>query len=113
MIGTIHALSIQGEGGLMGNMVLKRLFRSLPETCFSMMTEHVNEPWRLNRRRPGGPGSRQENRRFAVPSSPSLRLRVGRDPASLQVTPSPRIPARRPGLWSTTQRFIAGPGHRF
>ncbi|WP_317178682.1 hypothetical protein [Lelliottia amnigena] len=113
MIGTIHALSIQGEGGLMGNMVLKRLFRSLPETCFSMMTEHVNEPWRLNRRRPGDPGSRQENRRFAVPSSPSLRLRVGRDPASLQVTPSPRIHARRPGLWSTTQRFIAGPGHRF
>ena len=31
----------------------------------------------------------------------------------MQVTPSPRIPARRPGLWSTTQRFTAGQEHRF
>jgi len=35
--------------------------------------------------------------------------RVGRDPASLQVTPSPRIPARRPGLSETLRRFTAGP----
>jgi hypothetical protein len=37
-----------------------------------------------------------------------LRFRVGRDPASMQVTPSPRIPARRPGYGETPRRFSAG-----
>ncbi|UJD94933.1 hypothetical protein FS593_11745 [Lelliottia amnigena] len=36
-------------------------------------------------------------------------FRVGRDPASLQVAPSPRFPARRPGLTETLRRFTAGP----
>ena len=46
-------------------MRLPWLFRSPPFPCFSVNAEQVNVPWRLNRRRPGNPGSRQENRRFA------------------------------------------------
>lgn len=91
-IGTIYSLSSFGERvGVRGSMRLCWSFRSLLVPCFSLDPATVNVPGRLNRRRPGDPVSRQENRRFAIPSSYSLRLRVGRDPASMQVTPSPRI----------------------
>ena len=104
---------LRERAGVRGNIRLWWLFRSLYVPCYSVTTIPVNVPWRLNRRRPGDPGSRQENRRFAIPSSYSLRLRVGRNPASMQVAPSPRFHARRPGLRSTTQRFTAGPWSRF
>ncbi|WP_449548917.1 hypothetical protein [Lelliottia amnigena] len=51
----------------------------------------MNVPGRLSRRRPGDPGSRQENHPFAVLSAFSASLWVGCDPASLQVAPSPRF----------------------
>ncbi|UJD95353.1 hypothetical protein FS593_14125 [Lelliottia amnigena] len=31
----------------------------------------------------------------------------------MQAMPSPRVPARRPGLTETLRRFSAGPEHRF
>ncbi|MFT4290534.1 MAG: hypothetical protein QM577_05185, partial [Enterobacter sp.] len=37
-------------------------------------------------------------------------FRVGRDEASMQVAPSRRIHAPRPGLQETLRRFSAGPG---
>lgn len=88
------------------------VFRSLPDTCLSNVSEPVNVPGWLNRHHPGNPGSRQENRRFAIPSSYSLRL-SGPGACNVPVNaPSPRIRARRPGLRETTRRFTAGPEHR-
>ena len=87
------------------------VFRSLPDTCLSNVSEPVNVPGWLNRHHPGNPGSRQENRRFAIPSSYSLRL-SGPGACNVPVNaPSPRIRARRPGLRETTRRFTAGPEH--
>ncbi len=50
-------------------------------------------------------------RKIAASRCPQLipsGFRVGCDPASMQVAPSPRIPARRPGLTETLRRFSAG-----
>ncbi|MRS91610.1 hypothetical protein GJV04_16405 [Enterobacteriaceae bacterium RIT714] len=50
------------------------LFRSLHVHRASVTPEPVNVSGRLNRRRPDHPGSRQENRRYAVLSSYFFRL---------------------------------------
>jgi len=55
-------------------MRLSGLFRSLPVSCFSINPEPVNVPGWLNRHHPGNPGSRQENRRYAIPSAFPFRL---------------------------------------
>ena len=81
------------------------------------VAEQRNARWRERARGgqspppPAPPGSRQENRRCAVPSAYPFRLRVGRDAASLQVAPSARIHAGCPGLQGTPQRFSADSPH--
>ena len=81
------------------------------------IAEQRNNGWRERARGgqspppPAPPGSRQENRRYAVPSAYPFRLRVGRDAASLQIAPSARIHAGCPGLQGTPQRFSAGLPH--
>jgi len=68
----------------------------------------------VHRHHPGDPGSR--------PGKSPLALFTQRIPSGLSETgegnlrvksPSPRIPARRPGLTDTLRRFSAGPSHRF
>ena len=96
--------------GVRGNIRLRWSFRSLYVPCYSVTTLLVNVPgWltatTLATRAPGK----------KIAASRYLRLipygfRVGRDEASLQVAPSRRIPAPRPGLQETPQRFSAGPG---
>ena len=95
-----------------GNIRLWWSFRSLYVPCYSVTTWPVNVPGWLSRHHPGDPGFRRK-----IAASRYLRLipsgyRVGHEPASMQATPSRRIPAPRPGLQETPQRFTAGPGHR-
>ena len=92
---------------------LKWSFRSLYVPCYSVTTLPVNVPgWlaatTLATRAPG--------KKIAATRYPQLipfGFRVGRDEASLQVTPSRRIPAPRPGLQETLRRFSAGPWSRY
>ena len=72
----------------------------------------MNVPGRLNRHRPGDPGSRRKIAASRCPQLIPSGYRVGHEPASMQATPSRRIPAPRPGLTETLRRFTAGPGRR-
>jgi hypothetical protein len=54
---------------------------------------------------PCTPGSGQQNRRYAVPSTYPCRLRVGPRQRPCKTRPSARIHAGCPGLPGTSQRF--------
>jgi len=103
---------LRERAGVRGNIRLWRLFRSLYVPCYSVTAWPVNVPGRLNRHRPGDPGSRRQIAASRYPQLIPSGYRVGHEPASLQATPSRRIPAPRPGLTETLRRFTAGPGHR-
>ena len=96
-----------------GDMRICRLFRSLHVPRLSLATERVNVPGRLNRHCPGDPGSRQENRRFAIPSSFSSGF-SGTGAGNVPVNaPSPRIHARHPCLRKRLSDLQPDQGPRF
>ena len=98
--------------GVRGNIRLRWSFRSLYVPCYSVTTLPVNVPgWltatTLATRAPG--------KKIVATRCPQLipfGFRVGRDEASMQVAPSRRIHAPRPGLQETLRRFSAGPWRR-
>ena len=109
---TDGSLSLWERVRVRGNIRLRWSFRSLYVRCYSVTTLPVNVPgWlaatTLATRAPG--------KKIVATRYPQLipfGFRVGRDEASMQVAPSRRIPAPRPGLQETLRRFSAGPGSR-
>jgi len=88
----------------------------IPFTLCSLLFCHARTCERarvVHRHRPGDPGSRPGKSPLArftahIPSGLS-----GTGEGNVRVkSPSPRIPARRPGLTDTLRRFSAGPCHR-
>nr|VXZ83868.1 Uncharacterised protein [Klebsiella pneumoniae] len=83
---------------------LQRILRS--RLIFCVMPGMAQErTGAASRRRPCTPGSGQQNRRYAVPSTYPCRLRVGPRQRPCKTRPSARIHAGCPGLPGTSQRF--------
>jgi len=76
------SLSLRERVRVRGNMRLRCRFRSPYVQCFSVTSAPVNVPGGLAATPLATPAPGQENRRFAVPSSYSLRL-SGRAPACI------------------------------
>ena len=86
---------LRERAGVRGNIRLWRLFRSLYVPCYSVTTIPVNVPWRLNRHRPGDPGSRPQRHRrtkASKASSAAARQTSGRQSAPFAL-PLPTAPA--------------------
>ena len=136
--GHIQHPLLLGEGWGEGNIRLWWSFRSLYVPCYSVTTLHVNVPgWltattlatrapckkiatsRIVRPIPGAhpfgasASAVQNCSGQFCPQLIPFGFRVGRDAASMQVAPSRRIPAPRPGLQETLRRFSAGPWSRY